>query len=170
MRRRLRALLADDHGLTLAEILVALVIIGLGLVGLAVVIPVSSYGMQDGNQLSTATFLGEQMVERARAAAWTATPATDCLGVSTGDAAPVPTGATCNGLATTQFPDEPAVAGYPAYSRRVRVRDCGVTPCAGVTNAGMRFVTVLVAYRGLTASGQSAVDKVVSLEWLVAQK
>src|SRR2546427_12100514 len=76
-------MLLNERGLTLAEILVAIAIIGLGLIGLAVVIPVSSYGVQEGNQLSTATFLGEQMVERARAAAWTSTPAVDCLGVST---------------------------------------------------------------------------------------
>ena len=62
----------DERGLTLAEILVALAVLGLGLVGLAVVIPVSSYGVQEGNQLSTAAFLAEQMVERTRAVAWTA--------------------------------------------------------------------------------------------------
>jgi prepilin-type N-terminal cleavage/methylation domain-containing protein len=170
MRHRLPAPLADDRGLTLAEILVALAIIGVGLVGLAVVIPVSSYGVQEGNQLSTATFLAEQMIERTRAVAWTGTPATDCLGVSTGDAAPVPTGATCNGVATTQFPDEAAVNGYPSYRRMVRVINCAATPCAGVTNAGLRRVTVTVTYRGLSAAGQAASDKTVTLEWLVAQK
>jgi prepilin-type N-terminal cleavage/methylation domain-containing protein len=173
MRHRLPAPLSDDRGLTLAEILVALAIIGLGLVGLAVVIPVSSYGVQEGNQLSTATFLAEQMIERTRAVSWTAipVPGTDCLGVSAGDAAPVPTGgATCNGVATTQFPDEAAVNGYPSYRRMVRVTDCGATPCAGVTDAGLRRVTVTVTYRGLSAGGQAASDKTVTLEWLVAQK
>jgi prepilin-type N-terminal cleavage/methylation domain-containing protein len=164
------AVLADERGLTLAEILVALAILGLGLVGLAVVIPVSSYGVQEGNQLSTATFLAEQMVERTRAVTWTATPATDCLGVSTANAAPVPTGATCNGAAGTQFPDEPFVSGYPAYSRTVRVADCAAAPCAGVTNAGLRLVTVTVTYRGLSAAGAAASDNTVAIQWLVARR
>src|SRR5207245_9743591 len=110
-----RTMLGNERGLTLAEILVAVAIIGLGLVGLAVVIPVSSYGVQEGNQLSTATFLAEQMIERARSAQWTQNPAVDCLGIGTA-AAPVPpesvdstntvVSATCNGVTTTQLPDE----------------------------------------------------------------
>jgi len=140
------AMLLNERGLTLAEILVAVAIIGLGLIGLAVVIPVSSYGVQEGNQLSTATFLGEQMIERARAATWTSAPAVDCLGVS-GAGAPEPSGATCNGVTTTQFPDEATagvgVSGYPQYTRIVRVTSCA--PCAGVTSASMRLVTVTAA-------------------------
>jgi prepilin-type N-terminal cleavage/methylation domain-containing protein len=164
-------LIGNDRGLTLAEILIAVAILGLGLVGLAAVIPGSTFAVQEGNQLSTATFLAEQRIERARAATWTGLPATDCLGVSTGNAAPVPTGATCNGAATTQFPDEASVAGYPAYSRIVRVTDCGVTACVpGVTDPRMRLVTVTVTYGGLTAAGQSPVDSTVSLQWLVARK
>ena len=160
----------SERGLTLAEILVALAILGLGLVGLAVVIPVSSYGVQEGNQLSTATFLAEQMVERTRAVTWTSVPASDCLGLSVGDTAPVPTGATCNGATATQFADEPVVSGYPSYRRTVRVASCTVTPCAGVTDAGLRQVTVTVTYRGLSAGGQAASDKTVMIQWLVARR
>jgi Tfp pilus assembly protein PilV len=166
-------MLTNERGLTLAEILVAVAVIGLGLIGLAVVIPVSSYGVQEGNQLTTATFLAEQMIERARAASWTSSPASDCLGVSTGNAAPVPTGATCNGANTTQFPDETSsagVSGYSRYTRIVRVQNCGVTPCAGVTDAGMRLVTVTVSYTPLTGAGVSTTAKTVRLEWLVSQK
>jgi type IV pilus assembly protein PilV len=168
--RRLLPTLANERGLTLAEILAAVAILGLGLIGLAVVIPVSSYGVQEGNQLSTATFLAEQMIERTRAVAWTTAPLTDCLGVSAGDTAPVPTGATCNGATATQFPDEASVSGYPAYRRIVRVAACTATPCAGVTDAGLRQVTVTVTYRGLSAAGQAAADKTVNLQWLVARK
>jgi len=169
-------MMLNERGLTLAEILVAVAIIGLGLVGLAVVIPVSTYGVQEGNQLSTATFLAEQMIERGRAASWTTTPAVDCLGVSTGNAAPVPTGATCSGATTTQFPDETTagvgVSGYPRYTRTVRVSLCNAAAlCAGVNNAGLRRVGVTVTYTPLTASGgQSPTPKTVYLEWLVSQK
>ena len=162
-------------------------------VGYSVFIPVSSYGVQDGNQLSTATFLAEQMIERARAASWTTAPATDCLGVSPGGATPSgppvpslvvdtsvnpPTGtiaATCGGIGVTQFPDEANVTGYTQYSRQVRVTDCFSASCAGVA-AGtvpsrmMRRVGVTVTYRPISASGGSASNKIVYLEWLVAQK
>ena len=168
-------MLGNERGLTLAEILVAVGIIGLGLVGLAVVIPVSSYGVQEGNQLSTATFLAEQMIERARASAWTASPPVDCVGVSSGDAAPVPTGATCVGAGSptaTQFADEASVSGYTQYARTVRVTDCSTTTCAGVANpAGLRRVTVTVTYTPITVGGgQSPGAKTVTLEWLVAQR
>jgi prepilin-type N-terminal cleavage/methylation domain-containing protein len=166
-------LLTDERGLTLAEILVALLVIGVGLVGIAVVVPVSSYGVQEGNQLSTATFLAEQMIERTRSVTWTEIPATDCLGLSAGDAAPTTT--TCPGTPGTvqTFSDEPSVAGVAGnlpYRRTVRIEGCTVTACAGITHAAVRQVTVTVTYRGLSAAGQAASDKTVRLQWLVARK
>lgn len=164
--------LVDERGLTLTEIVLAVAIIGIGLVGLAAVIPVSSYAMQEGGQLSTATFLAEQMIERARAAAWSADPPVDCLGLSAGDA-PLPGAATCHGTGTTQFPEEMAgVSGHPGYRRMVRVTGCEVAPgCAGVIADGMRRVTVTVRYTPLTpGGGQSADPRAVQLEWLVSRK
>src|SRR5712691_3599083 len=76
---------ADERGMTLTEILVALGIISIGLVGLASVMPISSYGIQQGNQVSTATFLAEQRLEQLKASQWTWNPTTgtvDCLGAS----------------------------------------------------------------------------------------
>jgi prepilin-type N-terminal cleavage/methylation domain-containing protein len=161
----------DERGLTLVEILLALAIIGVALVGLGIVIPVSSYGVQDGHQLSTATFLAEQMIERTRAATWTADPGVDCLGVSSGDAAPAPAGATCQAAAAATFPDEAGgVRGYPQYRRTVRVTSCATAPCAGVTTAGMRLVEVTVAYTPLTTGGVSSSPRTVRLAWLVSQK
>jgi len=165
------ARLQSESGLTLAEILVALAVTGVALAGLAVAVPVSSYAVQDGHQLSTATFLAEQTIERARAAAWTDSPAVDCLGVSTGDAAPIPTGATCQGAASTRFPDETGgISGYPRYRRSVRVTSCAPTPCAGATTIGLRRVAVTVAYTPPTSAGVSPRPTTVRLEWLVAQK
>ena len=165
------ARLGSESGLTLAEILVALAVAGVALAALAVTVPVSSYAVQDGHQLSTATFLAEQAIERARAAAWTESPAVDCLGVSTGDAAPIPTGATCRGVASTRFPDETGgINGYLRYRRSVRVTSCAPTPCAGATTTGLRRVAVTVAYAPLTSAGLSSRPTTVRLEWLVAQK
>lgn len=161
----------EQQGLTLIEILFAVAIIGVALAALGVVVPVATSAVRDGNQLSTATFLAEQMMERARAAAWTTSPAIDCLGVSIGDVAPVPTGATCREAAATLFPDEAAVSGHPQYRRTVRVTSCATIPCAGVATEGMRLVEVSVAYAPPTgAGGSSAHLSTVRLTWLVTQK
>jgi type II secretory pathway pseudopilin PulG len=170
-QRRARARLRDETGISLPEVLVALAITGVALAGLAVVVPVSASGIQQGHQVSTATFLAEQMIERVRAAAWTESPAVDCLGISAGDAAPVPTGATCRGATASAFPDEVrGVAGHPHYGRSVRISSCTSTPCAGVTGTGLRRVAVTVAYTPLTSAGVSPRPMTVRLEWLVAQQ
>jgi prepilin-type N-terminal cleavage/methylation domain-containing protein len=159
-----------ERGVTLAEVLVALAVIGSALVGLAVVIPVAFFGVQEGQQRSSASFLAEQTIERARAAVWSANPATDCLGVSTGDSAPVPTGATCQGTTATQFPDETGIDGQPGYQRRVRVSSCAPMPCAGLTSDTLRRVEVTVAYTPLTSAGVSPTPTTVRLEWLVSRR
>jgi prepilin-type N-terminal cleavage/methylation domain-containing protein len=166
-----RTALRDERGLTLAEILVALAVIGIGLVGLTAVLPVSASGVQEGAQLSTATFLAEQMIERARAAAWSADPPVDCLGVSLGDAAPRPAEGVCPGAAASGFPDETqGVAGHPGYARMVRIEACDVAPgCAGVTGIGLRRVTVTVRYAPLVAPGAAPAPRSVRLEWLASR-
>jgi prepilin-type N-terminal cleavage/methylation domain-containing protein len=166
-----RAALGDERGLTLAEILLALAVIGIGLVGLTAVLPVSASSVQEGAQRSTATFLAEQMIERARAAAWNADPPVDCLGVSIGDAAPRPAEATCRGAIMSGFPDETqGVAGHPGYARVVRIEACEATPgCAGVTGAGLRRVTVTVRYVPLAGPGAAPAPRTVRLEWLAAR-
>jgi prepilin-type N-terminal cleavage/methylation domain-containing protein len=165
------ALRLDEEGLTLVEVLLAVAIVGVALAGLGVVIPVATYGVQEGNQLSSATFLAEQMMERVRSSAWTAAPAVDCLGLSAGDAAPIAIGTTCGGSIGSPFPDETGgVGGHPQYQRTVRISGCATSPCAGVTAAGLRLVEVAVAYTPLTARGVSASPKTVRLAWLVSQK
>jgi prepilin-type N-terminal cleavage/methylation domain-containing protein len=164
------ALRPGERGVTLAEVLVALAIIGSALVGLAVVIPVSAYGVREGQQRSAASFLAEQAIERTRAAVWSANPAIDCLGLSTGDRAPVPTGASCRGTSTTQFPDEIGIDGHPGYHRRVRVGSCASVPCAGLTSDTLRRVEVTVAYTPLTGAGVSPTPTTVRLEWLVTRR
>jgi len=166
-----RLLPLDEDGLTLVEVVVAVAILGVALVGLAIVIPVSTHGIHEGQQLSTAAFLAEQTMEQARAAVWTAVPPMDCLGLSTGDAPPVPTGATCHDRTATSFPDESQGVGpHPAYQRTVRVTSCAAIPCAGVTSAAMRLVEVRVAYAPLTSTGVATGRKSVQLAWLASQK
>jgi type II secretory pathway pseudopilin PulG len=155
--------------MTLAELLIAMAVLSLGLAALMSVVPVASYGVQDGNQTSTATFLAQQRLEQVRNATWNAT--VDCVGLSpnaTSPPAPSPAG-TCDPTIVT-YPDEASVTGFAQYSRAVRITDCGVTPCGAVTSSSMRLVTVTVTYRPLSAAGGSNSNTSVTLEWLVAQR
>ena len=159
----------NERGITLAEVLVAAAILGLGLVALMSVVPVATYAVQDGNQTSTATFLAQQRLEEVRNAAWT--NASDCVGVSAdASSAPAPSPAgTCGAQAVT-FPDEANVPGFTQYARVVRISDCGVTACGAVTHSAIRLVAVTVTYRPISAAGGSNANTSVTLEWLVAQR
>jgi len=149
----------DERGMTLAEVLIAVAIIGVGLVALSSAIPLAAYGIQEGNQLSTATFLANQRLEQIRNATWQvaqpapavpAVAAVDTLGVSaTSTAAPVAAG----GVIT--FPDEvPLGAPYAGYTRTVRITGCDAgLGCGGIVHADLRQVTVAVSYRPMTGIG-----------------
>lgn len=167
------ARLSDQRGITVAEVLVAAAILGLGLAAVMSVVPVASYGVQDGNQTSTATYLARQRLEQIRNAAWTG--ATDCVGLSANaTSAPVATPAGSCGATVTTFADEAALPGFAQYSRTVRIVDCGAgvnaVACGNVTSAALRLVTVTVAYRPISAAGGSSANTSVIVEWLVAQR
>ena len=164
------ASVSNEGGITLAEILIAVALLGLGLAALMAIVPVASYAIQDGNQTSTATFLAQQRLEQVRNASWTA--AGDCVGLSAGASAPEPSPAGSCGAAVT-FPDEAAVPGYPQYARTVRINECEAAhqaKCGNIMNSAMRLVRVTVSYRPISAAGGSNANTSVTLEWLVAQR
>jgi len=167
----------DARGLTLAEVVAAAMIVGIGLAGLMIVVPIGSFGLAEGNQLTTATFLAEERLEHVRNALWTSSPDNDCVGIGPMAAPTVPATKNCTNGALTlaagdvTFGDEPSVAApYTSYARTVRIHDCASTPCTGIATAGMRQVTVTISYRPLTAAGVAASDKSVTLTMLVAQR
>jgi type II secretory pathway pseudopilin PulG len=158
--------LFNERGITVAEVLIAAAILGLGLAALMSVVPVASYAIQDGNQTSTATYLAQQRLEQVRNALWTAVD--DCVGLSDADAPPQPSPlGTCGATAVT-FPDEANLPGFAQYARRVRISECA--PCATITNPALRLVRVTVTYRPISAAGGSEFNTSVTLEWLVAQR
>ena len=150
----------------LAEVLVAVAVVAIGLSALTSAIPVSGTAVSEGAKVSTATFLANARLEEIRAAEWSATPPADRLGVSGTPLSPPQSGN------TTTFADEAAMPDpYAGYSRQVRVVDCGLPPgCGVVTSVRLRQVTVTVAYRPVTARGLAALDKTVSVTTLVAQR
>lgn len=134
----MRSLLAEEQGLTLAEVLAALAVLSIGLVALISLLPLAGSGVHEGGYRSGAIFLAAQRLEQIRHAVGTASQENDPL------------------LDTAlRFPDEPGLpAPYEPLSRTVRVRDCGITPgCAGARTPGVRQVTVTVTYPGPTSLG-----------------
>jgi|SRR5262245_2502340 len=182
-------LLSNQRGMTLAEVLVALPIITIGLLALLSAIPISTYATADGSQTSTATFLANQRLEQVRNTQWSATcqvnPATglvipgsatvvDKVGVSASS-----TVAPKDPAAVVTFADEnPVAAPYTRYSRQVRITDFGVAAAPTCTAAGImsgtgvRQVTVTVTYTPLSATGSSAVSgtRPVSVTMQIAQR
>jgi hypothetical protein len=171
MRRVLRFVAADQAGMSVAEILAACFIIAVGLLGLLSAVPSASYGIQEGRQLSTATFLANQRLEQVRNAQWTQCPPADTLGVSA-SASVAPTSG-----ALITFPDEnPMAAPYGDYTRTVRITAAQpADACPGGLvglNVGLRQAVVAVSYRPSTAKGVSAAGTTKSaiVTMLIAQR
>jgi len=148
----MRGISGGQRGMTIVEIMVAVAIIGVGLVALASAIPLGAYGVQEGHQLSTAVFLANQRMEQVRNAPWLAPEPAACpdqLGVSA-SATAVPTGS----CGVTFLDESPVSALYAGFRRTVRVTDCGLAPgCGGVLDAALRQVVVTVSYRPMTGTG-----------------
>ncbi len=169
MRFRVYHQIRNQVGMSLAEILVASTIVGLGLTGLMSAVPLAGYGIHEGQSLSTATFLANQRLEEARNAQWTQSPVADSLGVSaSATAAPVAP------IIGVTFPDEtPMAAPYAGYARTVRITDCGVAPgCGGIVNSGLRQIVVNVSYTPVTGTGQAAAGttKAATVSLIMAQR
>ena len=152
----MRALTGDQRGATLMEVLIAMAIIAVGVWALSAAIPLAAYGIQEGNQLSTATFLVNQRLEHVRNARWEeGPPCVDALGLSA-SATVAPVGS-CAGGAVTFADENPVLNQNGAYTRTVRIRNCDVgVGCNGIVNADLRQVVVTVTYRPMTGTGVSA--------------
>jgi hypothetical protein len=150
-------------------------VIMIALVALASGIPIASYGIQEGSQLTTATFLANQRMEQVKATTWmcpgTCPPTlpVDNLGISASA-----TSAPQSGVTTT-FPDEnPVAAPYTQYTRQVRITDCGPpgVGCGAIVDPNLRQVTVTVSYQPMTGVGiaSSGSTKAAIVTMLVARR
>jgi prepilin-type N-terminal cleavage/methylation domain-containing protein len=142
IHRRIRRVLKAQAGVTLAEVLTAMAVVGIALVGILPVIPVANTAVQTGRQSSIAALLAEQELERVKAM-----PYAD--------------------LIQANFPAEGygTIASYGAYRRTVAItNDPG-----GIINT--RLVAVQVFFRPLTSlGGASGNESGVQVSGLVAQR
>jgi type II secretory pathway pseudopilin PulG len=124
----------NESGFMVVELVVALFVIGIGLMALAETMVGSFQGIQEGQQKSTAVFLADQRLEELKAVEWTTL--NDCLG-----------SLVCSGPDASPYP-------YQYYGRVSTVAD--VQP-------GLRLVTVYVAYQPVGgASGQVEISTLVA--------
>jgi prepilin-type N-terminal cleavage/methylation domain-containing protein len=126
----------NQAGMTLAEVLVATVIIAIGLMALLAAVPVGIGAMQTGRQESTATYLAQDKMERIKS--WSLSP-------SQGFDTILPAG-TCfaagQGACATE--DYGTIAGYEGYRRVVTALADPGTPAP--PNHTRTRVTVQVFY------------------------
>ena len=143
----------DQSGFTLAEILVAVAIILVGLVAVLQLFPIGTQGMDTGKRQSTAVFLAEQKLEQIKAFNLSAAAGQGFANMPLCNPTP------CAGAAP--FDQEiNTIPGYPEYSRTVTVQ-CVVTqppppvvpvgPCPATATG--RLVRVQVGYRRVTSTG-----------------
>jgi Tfp pilus assembly protein PilV len=164
----MRAILRDTRGMTIAEALISLGVISVGLLALLGTMPLGTSGIAEANFKTTATFLGQQRLEQIKNAQWCEAcgaggAAVDTLGGggSNGNAAPaqwldeayntiaIPAGSACPAA-------NPSVSCYPQFRRQVRIVDCSVVSCSALdvgtpSVATLRQVTVTVTFRRVSA-------------------
>lgn len=153
--------------MTVAEVIIALFVVSVGLLGLMAAMPMSTAQIGEANLKTIATFLAQQRMEQLKNARWSQTPAppVDNLG-----------GGGSNGGAVIGFwADEAAVASYPQFQRQVRIRDCSVATCGIAVHASLstlRQVTVTVSFARMTGLGtlNNATLETVQLVTYVARQ
>src|SRR5207244_8309335 len=148
---RIRKALANQGGFTLAELLAAIVIIGVGLVAVGAGFDTAIQGIETGRQQTTATFLAEQRMEQVRATAL-GNSLVACMGFANITAACFPAQAYAS------------IANAPGYRSTVTVTDYLVG-----ANIARKRVDVEVFYQPIVAWGvQVSAERSVRLSTLIA--
>ncbi len=132
----------SDGGASLVELVVAIGLLAVALVGLAASFPASMYAVTQGGLQTTATGLAQQTIEDAKHTPYGNLP----------------------GLAATRA----AIAGFNGFDRQVLVADyapatgCAAVVIAGTTIPGCRQVTVRVFFTGQQGEVQTTVTTVIA--------
>lgn len=122
--------------MTLAEVLLALTVLMIGLVGLVSLLPLAASGVHEGGYRSIAAFLATDRLEQIRR-----TVGSGSAVITTADEGRLP-------------------PPHAAFARVVQVRDCGLPPgCSGVEAPGARQVTVTVTYPAAPGQGPASAQR-----------
>ena len=167
----MKAIFQNTAGMTVAEVIIALGVIAVGLLALLAAMPLGTSTIAESNLNTTATFLAQHRLEQIKNAQW-ATVGTLGGGGSNG------------GAAIAQWPDEDdntivmplgnTNASYPRFRREVRIADCSVVSCSGIaigTASANTLRQVTAFFLGVTGAGTaSANEERVQIVTLIARK
>lgn len=153
----------DQSGMSLADVLMAVFLISVGLVALLSALPIGVSGMETGRQQSTALFLAQEKIERIKA--WSLSNATAPAQQGFGTIVALgPCFAVGVGPCATE--NYGAVPGYPTYRRVVTATPDPATPAPpGHTRT---LVTVQVFYQPVVAQGVSTTERQVTVSTVLA--
>ncbi len=140
----------DEAGFMLAEVLVAIALIMIGLVAVMQSYPLGVLGMDSGRRQSTGIFLAEQRIEQIKAWASSVAAGQGYASITNGN----PSVAAC-----CQAEGYNAIPGYTRFRREVNVNN---GPTANTKN-----IQVRVFYLPLTAQGLSTVETQVQMTTLI---
>ncbi|HYS17172.1 MAG TPA: prepilin-type N-terminal cleavage/methylation domain-containing protein [Candidatus Binatia bacterium] len=121
----------NERGFTLGEVLVAVLVLSVGLVGIATGFQYATSGVETGKGETTAAFLAEQRLERLKA-----------LALTNWTSATLSAGTTTEGYGS--------IADAALYRRLTTITD---SP-GGTCTANCKLVQVTVFYRPVTGRGQ----------------
>ena len=165
MTTRLTRTLTGQRGFTLAEVLVAVVIIMVGLVAVASGFQYATSGVATGRGETVAIFLAEQRVEQLKTVAMTNyDPPYPGLSLATGTTTTeFCSGSTCQATAIT---------GTTSYTRVTTITDITTEAgrCTGVTPLLCKRIRVTVTYRPVTSRGDVSQARTVDLFAIVTPR
>jgi prepilin-type N-terminal cleavage/methylation domain-containing protein len=142
-----------EQGFTLAEVLVAVAVLAIGLIAIGAGFQQATSGVATGRGETTAVFLAEQRVEQLKAQAITNFSAVSLNAGTTTDY--------CAGAGTCQGSP---ISG-PSYTRATTITDVASAAVAGcpVTPLSCKEVRVRVTYRPVTSSGDLSMQRTVDV-------
>jgi prepilin-type N-terminal cleavage/methylation domain-containing protein len=170
MTTRLKRMLTEQRGFTLAEVLVAVFVILVGLIAVATGFQYATSGVATGRGETVATFLAEQRVEQLKTIAmtnytgpWTGTSL--AAGTTTEYCQSSNIGATSSNCQATAF------TGTATYTRTTTITDNpGGTGCTGTAPMLCKRIRVSVSFRPVTSSGDLSQTRTVDVYAVVAPR
>jgi prepilin-type N-terminal cleavage/methylation domain-containing protein len=170
MTTRLTRMLTEQRGFTLAEVLVAVFVILVGLIAVATGFQYATSGVATGRGETVATFLAEQRVEQLKTIAmtnytgpWTGTSL--AAGTTTEYCQSSNIGATSSNCQATAF------TGTATYTRTTTITDNpGGTGCTGTAPMLCKRIRVSVSFRPVTSSGDLSQTRTVDVYAVVAPR
>jgi prepilin-type N-terminal cleavage/methylation domain-containing protein len=165
MTTRLTRTLTGQHGFTLVEVLVAVLIIMVGLVAVASGFQYATSGVATGRGETIATFLAEQRVEQLKTVAMTNYDPPYPAGLSLAAGTTTEFCQTSTIGATASNCQAAAITGTTSYTRVTTIIDITTDAgrCTGVAPLLCKRIRVTVTYRPVTSSGDVSQARTIDL-------